>query len=125
MLYKFKSRSAPDLIMLEPHGRQILQIIGKTPGPTGIITADVVKKFRDAKVEPEGYVMYAYAAMQLFAQAAEQAKSVKYADLEKAMRGGSFDTVIGKLSFDAKGDNKLPGFMVYQWKGGQYDYVKK
>lgn len=32
MLYKFKSRSAPDLIMLEPHGRQILQIVGKTPG---------------------------------------------------------------------------------------------
>ena len=45
--------------------------------------------------------------------------------LEKAMRTGSFDTVIGKLGFDTKGDNKLPGFMVYQWKGGQYDYVKK
>ncbi len=84
----------------------------------------VVKKFRDAKVEPEGYVMYAYAAMQRFAEAAEKAKSVKYADLEKALRGGSFDTVIGKLSFDAKGDNKLPGFMVYQWKDGKYDYVK-
>ena len=97
-----------------------------SPDPRkNLAAADVVKKFRDAKVEPEGYVMYAYAAMQLFAQAAEQAKSVKYADLEKAMRGGSFDTVIGKLSFDAKGDNKLPGFMVYQWKGGQYDYVKK
>lgn len=39
MLYKFKSRSAPDLIMLEPHGRQILQIVGKTPGTSGIITA--------------------------------------------------------------------------------------
>lgn len=25
--------------MLEPHGRQILEIIGKTPGPSGIITA--------------------------------------------------------------------------------------
>ncbi len=87
--------------------------------------ATVVKKFRDAKVEPEGYVMYAYAAMQLFAQAADKAKSTKYADLEKTMRNGSFDTVIGKLSFDAKGDNRLPGFMVYQWKGGQYDYVKK
>ncbi len=86
--------------------------------------ADVVKKFRDAKIEPEGYVMYAYAAMQLFAQTAEKAKSTKYNDLEKTMRGGSFDTVIGKLTFDAKGDNKLPGFMVYQWKGGQYDYVK-
>ncbi|HPT50676.1 MAG TPA: branched-chain amino acid ABC transporter substrate-binding protein [Accumulibacter sp.] len=87
--------------------------------------AGVVKKFRDAKIEPEGYVMYAYAAMQLFAQAADKAKSTSYKDLEKTMREGSFDTVIGKLSFDAKGDNKLPGFMVYQWKGGQYDYVKK
>ena len=87
--------------------------------------ADIVKRFRDAKIEPEGYVMYAYAAMQLFAQAAEQGKSVKYNDLEKTMRTGSFDTVIGKLGFDAKGDNKLPGFMVYQWKGGKYDYVAK
>ena len=87
--------------------------------------AAIVKEFRDAKIEPEGYVMYAYAAMQLFAQAAEKAKSTKYADLEKSMRGGSFDTVIGNLTFDAKGDNKLPGFMVYQWQGGKYDYVKK
>jgi branched-chain amino acid transport system substrate-binding protein len=92
----------------------------KNPG-----AADVVKKFRDAGTEPEGYVMYAYAAMQLFAQAAEQAKSVKYADLEKAIRNGSFETVIGTLSFDAKGNNKLPGFLVYRWTGGQYDYAGK
>ena len=37
MLYKFKSKAAGDLIMLEPNGRQVLQIIGKDPGPTGII----------------------------------------------------------------------------------------
>ena len=66
--------------------------------------APVVEKFRAAKVEPEGYVLYAYAAMQLFEQAATAAKSTKYADLEKAMRGGTFKTVIGDLSFDAKGD---------------------
>lgn len=29
MLYKFKSRAAPDLIMLEPNGRRVLQIVGK------------------------------------------------------------------------------------------------
>lgn len=86
--------------------------------------APVVKKFRDAKVEPEGYVLYAYAAMQLFEQAATQAKSTKYKDLEKAMRGGTFKTVIGDLSFNAKGDQKAPGFVVYRWKGGQYDYAK-
>lgn len=38
MLYKFKSRSTADLILLEPHGRRLLQIIGKETGPTGIVT---------------------------------------------------------------------------------------
>jgi Domain of unknown function (DUF1840) len=37
MLYKFKSKAAGDLIMLEPNGRRVLQIIGKDPGPKGII----------------------------------------------------------------------------------------
>src|ERR687893_602644 len=40
MLYKFKSKAAGDLIMLEPNGRRVLQIIGKDPGPKGIILAD-------------------------------------------------------------------------------------
>lgn len=39
MLYKFKSRATADLIMLEPQGRQIVSIIGKTPGGSGIVTA--------------------------------------------------------------------------------------
>jgi len=39
MLYKFKSRAAADLIMLEPQGRQIVTIMGKTPGSSGIVTA--------------------------------------------------------------------------------------
>ncbi len=37
MLYKFKSKASGDVIMLEPHGRHLLTVIGKTPGPTGII----------------------------------------------------------------------------------------
>lgn len=37
MLYKFKSKAAGDLIMLEPNGRRVLEIIGKEPGPKGII----------------------------------------------------------------------------------------
>jgi cyclopropane-fatty-acyl-phospholipid synthase len=39
MLYKFKSRAAADLIMLEPQGRQVVTIMGKTPGASGIVTA--------------------------------------------------------------------------------------
>ena len=34
-LYKFKSKAAGDLIMLEPNGRQVLQIIGKADSASG------------------------------------------------------------------------------------------
>jgi len=37
MLYKFKSKAAGDLIMLEPNGRRVLEIIGKGAGAKGII----------------------------------------------------------------------------------------
>jgi hypothetical protein len=37
MIYKFKSKAAGDLIMLEPNGRRMLEIIGKDTGAKGII----------------------------------------------------------------------------------------
>ena len=37
MLYKFKSKNAGDVIMLDINGRHLLGIIGKEPGPQGII----------------------------------------------------------------------------------------
>ena len=39
MLYKFKSKAAGDLIMLEPNGRRVLAIIGKDTGAKGIVLA--------------------------------------------------------------------------------------
>ena len=42
MLYKFKAKNTGDVIMLESNGRQVLEIIGKAPGPQGIIlTSDI------------------------------------------------------------------------------------
>lgn len=40
MLYKFKSKATGDLILLEPQGRQFLQLIGKAVEPKGIIEPD-------------------------------------------------------------------------------------
>jgi len=39
MIYKFKSQSAGEVIMLQPNGEQMLTIVGKAPSPQGIITA--------------------------------------------------------------------------------------
>ena len=33
----------------------------------------------------------------------------------EAIKGGEWDTVLGKLSFDAKGDIKLLDYVVYKW----------
>ncbi|MFC4272064.1 ABC transporter substrate-binding protein [Sneathiella chungangensis] len=89
----------------------------KNPG-----VADLVAKFREKGIEPEGYVLYTYAAVQAWADAAKAAKSVKEADVMEALNNGKFNTVLGELSFDDKGDVTLPGYVWYEWKDGKYDY---
>lgn len=37
MLYRFKSKNLADVVMLEPNGKRVLEVIGKDPGPQGII----------------------------------------------------------------------------------------
>ena len=37
MLYTFKSKAAANLIMLQPSGERMLDIIGKDPSPKGIL----------------------------------------------------------------------------------------
>ena len=80
---------------------------------------DVVERLKKQGYDPEGYTLYTYAAFQVFAQAAEKAKSLKLEDLTKAMRSSSFPTVVGDLSFDAKGDVKQPVFTFNEWKDGK------
>lgn len=86
-------------------------------------SAAVVQKFKAQGYEPEGYTLYTYAAVQVFANAAKAAKSTKHEDLLKAVKAGSFDTVLGPIKFDAKGDVSNPAYKVYVWKDGKYDYV--
>jgi hypothetical protein len=57
MLYKFKSKAAGDLIMLEPNGRRVLEIIGKDAGPKGIILPEempgAIRALEDAIAKEE------------------------------------------------------------------------
>ena len=86
--------------------------------------APLVEKFRAKGIEPEGYVLYTYAAIQAWAAAAEAAGSTDYDGVVKALNDGTFKTVLGDLSFDDKGDVTLPGYVFYEWKAGKYDYLQ-
>lgn len=56
-LYRFKSRETGDLVMLQPHGRRILEILGKDPASPGVILpgqmAGAVQALREAVLAEE------------------------------------------------------------------------
>ena len=87
--------------------------------------AEVVKRFKDKGIEPEGYVLYTYAAIQAWKQAAEKAKSIASTDVVKVLNDTEFDTVIGKFKFNEKGDPNLPPYAVYRWSNGGYEEISE
>jgi branched-chain amino acid transport system substrate-binding protein len=90
--------------------------------------AAVVKKFLAANFKPEAYTLYAYATIQVMAEAAARAKSTDPKKIAEAIRGGKpFATVIGSLSFNKKGDITRPDYTMYTWKkveGDKITYVQ-
>ncbi|HEX6012590.1 MAG TPA: branched-chain amino acid ABC transporter substrate-binding protein [Geminicoccaceae bacterium] len=82
--------------------------------------AEVVEKFKAENYEPEGYTLYTYAAIQAFVDAAKKAGSTEVEDVAAALKEGSYDTVLGPIAFNDKGDVEEPKYVMYQWKDGQY-----
>jgi len=80
----------------------------------------VVARFVKERYDPKGYTLYAYAVVQIWAEAAKRAKSLETAIISKTLRASAYETVIGKLSFDGKGDVKDPEYSWYVWKDGRY-----
>ncbi len=87
--------------------------------------AEVARRFEAQNFDPTGYTLYSYAAVQIFAQAAEAAGGVQSARLLPAMRtpDREFRTVLGPMRFDAKGDPTGAAYRVYEWRDGRYDYA--
>ena len=86
------------------------------------VAAPVVAKFRAQNYEPEGYTLYTYGAIQAWAQAVEKAGSTDLDKVIGSLRANKFDTVLGSIGFDGKGDVTAPGYVWYIWDKGKYDY---
>jgi len=84
--------------------------------------AQIVDQFRRAGGDPEGYTLYTYGAIQAWVQAVTKAAKADSAAVIAALRGNQFETVLGRIGFDRKGDVTAPGYVFYQWKDGKYDY---
>jgi branched-chain amino acid transport system substrate-binding protein len=84
------------------------------------VAEPVVSRLRQQGFEPEGYTLYSYAAVQAWAQAAAKAGSVDAKAVGAALRTGNFETILGPISFDQKGDVRQPGFEWFIWRGDKY-----
>ena len=86
--------------------------------------AEVVKKLKDRKIPPEGFTLHSYAAVQIYAKAAAAAKSTEAEDVAGEMNKQTFNTVIGDIKFDDKGDPTVAGFTFYEFRDGGYHQLK-
>src|SRR5215468_6687139 len=80
----------------------------------------VVEEFRKDGFEPEGYTLSTYAAIQAYAQAVAEAKTTDMEKVAATLRSHPWETVIGKIAFDNKGDLTSSTYVWYVFKDGKY-----
>src|SRR5262245_11259706 len=82
--------------------------------------ASVVARFRAQNFEPAGYTLLSYTAVQVWAQAVDKAGSLELRGVIAALHSHKFDTVIGRIDFDDKGDLTNQSWVWYIFRGGEY-----
>ncbi|MCZ7677924.1 MAG: ABC transporter substrate-binding protein [Sandaracinaceae bacterium] len=79
---------------------------------------EAVEKIRAAGFEPEGYTLATYAAIQAWAGAANEAGNTDAEKVAETLRSHEWDTVIGRIGFDDKGDLTVASYVWYIFKDG-------
>lgn len=106
-------------------GEGVLMTFGPDPRRRAE-AAKVVENLRKSGYDPEGYTLYTYAAVQVVADAIDEAMGKVGADKVKPegvanlLRVREANTVLGPISFDRKGDVKGPAYVMYRWHEGSY-----
>lgn len=85
--------------------------------------AGVVEGFARHDIVAEGYIIPSYAAVEVWAAAANAAETADFDAMAASLGAETFDTVLGPVAFDEKGDAKLPSYVVYEWRDGEYGYA--
>ena len=80
-----------------------------------------------AGVDPLGLYLppYAYAEMQIFAEAVQAVGSLDDGRLAQHIRDTTFDTVVGKIKFGARGEWAEPRIIMVQYQGIQGNNVQQ
>jgi branched-chain amino acid transport system substrate-binding protein len=106
-------------VIAGPAAEGTLMTYGPDPRKRAIAN-EVVAKFRAKNFEPEAYTLYSYAAVQIIKQAAEAIKSLDTKKVAAEINSGRvFQTVLGDISYDKKGDLTKLDYVMYTWRKGK------
>ncbi len=82
--------------------------------------AKVVAEFKAKGFDPEGYTLYTYAAIQVWADGVKKAGTTDPKKVAAALHGMTMETVLGPITYDKKGDITTADYVLYVWKNGNY-----
>jgi branched-chain amino acid transport system substrate-binding protein len=86
--------------------------------------ATAVAELKAKGEDPGSYLLYSYAAVQVWAEAANKAHSTKPLRVARELKAaGPWPSALGLISFDRKGDPVKVNYQVYQWHDGAYALV--
>lgn len=90
----------------------------------GFASRDLLDRFRERGLGERPGGLGVYAAVQSWAAAVDRVGTDKPLQVAEALRRGSFDTVLGTVSFDHKGDLEDDGWSWQIWRDGRYEPVQ-
>jgi branched-chain amino acid transport system substrate-binding protein len=82
--------------------------------------AALIERFQSRGLGTRMGGLEAYATIQVWAQAVERAGTFESAAVERMLRRGRFETVLGRVAFDRKGDLQRAFWQWKVWTGGDY-----
>ncbi len=83
-----------------------------------------LKKYQDTYHQPEGsYSVYGYDAANVLLTAMAAAGTTEADKVSAVLKGQPFDTILGKIEFNEKGDVKESGYVVWTIRDGKFQVL--
>jgi branched-chain amino acid transport system substrate-binding protein len=83
-------------------------------------SAAILERAREHGIVPNYRVLYSYGAVQVWAAAVARAGSLDPEAVSRSLHSHEFDTVLGRIRFDEKGDVLPAGFEWFVWTAGEF-----
>jgi branched-chain amino acid transport system substrate-binding protein len=82
--------------------------------------AAILERAHERRIVPTYRVLYSYGAVQAWAAAVERAGSLDFEAVSTSLHSHEFDTVLGRIRFDEKGDVSPAAFDWFVWTNGEF-----